>query len=344
MARTTASPKRELTLQQQQKVESEIASFGKRWGIELTAQETARVFDRATERIAGSEKGIQIRPAVRDQMFALLIEKDPGRAIELRMSMLEKQGKNIGSEKRDEIVAIAQDEGWQAAREALSEATRKTGNPQKPRANVAEVSLGAKAIAPKRREVGLRTARVEQEAKGHQSSGLTLAELLDSAEKKSRTLARAGEDYNAWKEDVETVRMKQLKIFGKKNPGAVNVLQDKKADTSSSKYRSALAEFESYLEKKNSPACHTKIRETEQRHIDGICVLKRVRDDVLTRAVLAAGGTQSQANQLVNLRDEGVTRGLHQNETIGNQAIEFGAYGVYAVNMLRQRTGISKGA
>ena len=328
--------RKELTPAEITKVQGTIESFQQRWGMELTAMETSRIVERATDAILQSKGEINISPVVRDQMFSLLIKKDPGRAIEFRMDMLEKQGKDISDEKREGIVGIAQNEGWRAAREALREATKESRETGKRREPAPGAVAGARrAAAPPREEAA---AVAEASTAGHKDSrGLTLEQLLDSAELHSRKLASAGEDYNGWKEHVVRLRASQLEIFGRKNPGAAEILGER-GDVNSPQYRAVLAEFESYLEKKNSPASRTRREETERRHFSVISGLKDVRDDLIARAVLAAGGTQEQANQLANLRSEGVTRGLHQDQTMGNQAMEFGTYGVQAVSILRAKS------
>ena len=339
--------KRELTPAETTKVQSAIDSFQQKWGMELTARETGRIVERATEAILRPNNEVGIKPAVRNQMFAMLIEKDPGKAIQFRMDMMEKKGKTISDEKRELVVSVAENEGWQAAREELRKATREAGKPRKPSEPrmAGESTARKQASLPKQKEKRAVEPAVEAQKKqgGHEApSGLTITELLTKADYQNEQMIRAGEAYALWKEGVEKLRNgTELKNFAKQNPGAANVLNDKKTKTESGEYRNAMAEFEAYLEKKGSRASTKEIKKEDEMHFIRLRVLKNARDDLLEKSILAMGGTEQQAKQITTARSVGHAELQYSEKidrnTMGGQIPEFGVAGRIAIAQLKIR-------
>lgn len=76
--------------QKREAVQGAMATFEQHYQMKLTEQETSRVLDRALENLKSSATPREVKGAVRNQMFALLAKKDPGRAAEVKK---EKGGK-----------------------------------------------------------------------------------------------------------------------------------------------------------------------------------------------------------------------------------------------------------
>jgi hypothetical protein len=100
-------------------LENAIEGFEKKWGMELTKQETQQIIKRAVSKMLDSEEELEVKPAVRNEMFAMLIEKDPEKAISFRIRAYEKRGKKITDSNKRAVRNIAKTEGFRAARKEL---------------------------------------------------------------------------------------------------------------------------------------------------------------------------------------------------------------------------------
>jgi hypothetical protein len=109
----------------QKHMESVVEFFEKKWGIELTGKETREIIERAASRVLESDDEMEIQPAVRDEMFAMMIRKDPERAISFRMNIHEnKGGKRIAPAHKQMIMWIAREQGFAAAKKELNKYVR----------------------------------------------------------------------------------------------------------------------------------------------------------------------------------------------------------------------------
>ncbi|MFP3950292.1 MAG: hypothetical protein ACLFUZ_04355, partial [Candidatus Micrarchaeia archaeon] len=140
--RRTAPTK--ITPEQEQRVESVMEQFQNRWGINFNEDVTREIISRTTEQITQPDAEIKIRSAVRNQMFAMLIERAPEKAIKLRMNMKEKRGAEYSKAEKQRVMDVARSKGWRAARAELSsiekggkkaggtEGAKKKSKPKKP--------------------------------------------------------------------------------------------------------------------------------------------------------------------------------------------------------------------
>ncbi|MBD3398105.1 hypothetical protein GF412_02815 [Candidatus Micrarchaeota archaeon] len=335
-----------------QEVRSEVDNLTERWGMELTSQETRQVVADATRRITDPENEVGVKPAVRDQMFAMLMEKAPEKAIKFRMSMYEKKGKTFTPEQKRKIIRAAENKGWRAARAELRSALKETKGKgakkaERPGPAKPKVAGGRPRKKPGpakglgRAEKNPEVAKAETEAPKAESAGVTLAELLENAKHQNEELIRAGEDYNGWKAKMEKLRKDELEEFEKQKPSAAQVLLDKEMEPSNPQYVKAKAEFEAYLEKKGSRASSTNMAETEQRHFEKIKMLKTARDDMIEKAMNASGITNhGKVEKITTARatNYGIRHSASVDKaTMGNQAVEFGRAGRATINALKKR-------
>ncbi|MBD3389390.1 hypothetical protein GF415_00330, partial [Candidatus Micrarchaeota archaeon] len=116
MAQKRRNAPTKITPVQEQKVESAIEQFQNRWGVNFNKDVTREIISRTTEQITQPDADIKIRPAVRNQMFAMLIEEAPEKAIKLRMDMKEKRGAEYSNADKTRVMDVARNKGWRAAR------------------------------------------------------------------------------------------------------------------------------------------------------------------------------------------------------------------------------------
>jgi hypothetical protein len=164
------------------RAKSEAESFGQRWGMELTSRETERVVEQALSKVHESGGDVKIRPAIRDQMFAMLIKKDPTKAISFRMSMHEKRGAELSAEQKNRVREVAKEEGWRAARAELAsvlkpEEGRKETVPSKRRetAKRARAGMERKRAGPKAQARGGKDAQAPVEGEAEAQNAYRLA-------------------------------------------------------------------------------------------------------------------------------------------------------------------------
>ncbi|MBN2121617.1 hypothetical protein JW721_00975 [Candidatus Micrarchaeota archaeon] len=106
----------------QKQMENTIEAFERKWGMKLTERETREIVERAVEKILDSGAELKMKPTVRNEMFAMLIEKDPMKAISFRMEAYEKRGKKVTAAEKKAILHTAEESGFKAAREELKQA------------------------------------------------------------------------------------------------------------------------------------------------------------------------------------------------------------------------------
>ncbi len=120
-------------------VQSAMQAYQQHYGIKLTEQETSRVVENALKNLRSTSTS-EVRGAIKDQLFALLMKKDPARAIELRM-----QTQGVAEPEKSRIHDIAEEKGFKAANAELAKLTKTPA--EKPLE--AAPAVAAKAGSPK---------------------------------------------------------------------------------------------------------------------------------------------------------------------------------------------------
>lgn len=177
----------------QSRLESTIESFERKWGMELTQGETQKVMDSALSRMGESGKLLKVRPAVRDEMFAMLIKKDPEKAISFRMEVYENRGKKIGAAEKNAVMRIAKQDGFRAAREELKHILSAKKSPARKKAGAATVKEMEVGAAPKRKKARKESSgetEAEQAYRLAMQKNMELARLLGKCKKELAALDR----------------------------------------------------------------------------------------------------------------------------------------------------------
>jgi len=198
-------PKRESAPEQTQKIQSEIATFEQRWDVKLTAPQTNQIMERVTEQITEQGSEVKIRPAVRNQMFAMLIEKAPEKAMAFRMKMKERQGARYTAEQKQRVLNVAREQGWRAARMELSTLV-KAKKPKK------KEEISGAGVAKRKKSVGVKTPekKVLEKTDAKVASGASIQEVLAKAEAVNRNISAIWDEHNEKLAKIEKKYEKKL--------------------------------------------------------------------------------------------------------------------------------------
>ncbi len=207
----TKAPRKELGGAKVTQIQSEVERFQQKWGMELTAQETSKVVDRATANISNAESEIKVRPAVRNQMFAMLIEKSPAKAISMRMEMYEKRGKPVTSAQKTRVRAVAKEKGFRAARMELNSIVKVT----KPKKKEEMKRSGAEGVARKKRPARIRMpVKKDKIARTRVTSGASVQEVLEKAKVANNNIRKIWDGHNKEMAEINKKYEKNLMSSG----------------------------------------------------------------------------------------------------------------------------------
>ena len=289
------APKKKLTPEQTQKIESTISVFQQQWGMNLNAKDTQKVIERVAEHITEQDSEVKVRPAVRNQMFAMLIKKAPEKAMAFRINMKEKRGANYSAEQKQHILSVAQNQGWRAARAELASIGKKPKKKavvqKKPALRVADTT---KRKAPARRA----SSRVKKTPKktaiapkasqsAEKTGGKTMEQIIKNAEQANKNIIATWETYQEEKEAIN--KKYEDKLAGGISSGSVKN-QSEKVDA----------------RMQSNPEYQREIMALEKETVAKLKIQKNKRDAILRTALEGMGykGTQltSVHNKLTNAR------------------------------------------
>ena len=296
------APKKKLTPEQTQKVESAIAEFQKRWGINFR-DDAQTIIDRATERITEPDADVKIRPAVRNQMFAMLIEKAPEKAINLRMKMHEKRGKKFTGEQKTKIMAVAKEEGWRASRIALSALIKRKGGRKKTVEDKGKRKK--KGTSPKTAGVSV------PKKKGKVSQGATIQELLSKAKTANENILAIWQDYRNARKEIDGEYAKKLKL----SQGKMSIKEGGKR-------------IKGQLEQ--NPKYKREVDTLERNTIAKLNAQKKSRDSCLKTAMKELGYNNTTYKQITNAREGGAIA----SNGYGDRDLPVGVSGNIAINTI----------
>ncbi len=300
MAQKRRTAPTKITPEQEHKVESAVEQFQNRWGVNFNEDTTQEIISRTTEQITQPDAEIKIRPAVRNQMFAMLIEKSPEKAIKLRMNMKEKRGAEYSKAEKQRVMDTARSKGWRAARAELSSIEKRgkktKGSKQEAKAGKHRAGRNKAAGKPK----AIERPRREKEVSARETGGQKIKETIKQARSLNRLIQKKRKKYQA---ELKNLRMDYYADFARANPKDAEVINNPGEYTNAEVKKSG-ERFDKFLK---STDYYKKAGAKEERFSREIAPLKSRRDALCVGAyselMRKKEGRIATASELKSLRD-----------------------------------------
>ena len=297
MAQKRRTAPTKITPEQEHKVESAVEKFQNRWGVNFNEDVTREIISRTTEQITQPDADIKIRPAVRNQMFAMLIEKAPEKAIKLRMDMKEKRGAKYSTVEKRRVVDVARNKGWRAARAELSSIDKGGRKTKRKRAGEEE---GTKARKPRAIRKSIGGERATSKKGTEITGGQTVKQTIKKARSLNNTIQKRRRGYLS---SLRSLRKEHYDNFAKANPKDAEVIDNPEEHTGA-EVKKAGERFDRFLTRTDY---HEKAGKMEERFSKDIAPLKRRRDALCVGAyselMRKNEGRMATASELKSLRD-----------------------------------------